>query len=104
MLGRRDWRSRLSDQCAESASSESMDLREASFDRRTCHLDVKDVIESVEGRRPVKSCVILSRVSAGGSFGGGGVGFVVGGYIFAFRLFLCANLAAFFFPSLFRDV
>lgn len=62
-----------------------MDLREASFDRRTCHLDVKEVTESVEGRRLVKSCVTLPRasagVSAGGCFGGGWVGFVVGGYI-----------------------
>lgn len=62
-----------------------MDLREASFDRRTCHLDVKEVIESVEGRRLVKSRVILSRasagVSAGGSLSGGKVGFVEGGYI-----------------------
>lgn len=50
-FGRSVWRRGFSDQCGESEISEMEDLREASFDRRTCHRPVKDLMEREDGRR-----------------------------------------------------
>lgn len=81
--GRRGGRRGFSDQWGESEISERSALREASFERMTCHLEAKEVMERVEGRRLLRSWDMFSSISEGISGAGEdcGGGTVAGGIL-----------------------
>lgn len=93
-LGRRGGRSGLSEQCGESEISAMRVWTAASFERRTCHLEAKEVTEWVEGSSSARSSEISRRVSGedgcaavdcGGGTVAGGILFI---YFFSFFLLL----------------